>query len=94
MSATCGHVKCAQREHLVAVLIKCALDLAAEVDGLKAAANIPQEEKLRVLAMVERTYDACEQLGAEIGKPQDTVPCQHVICVADICAKCGAEVPA
>jgi hypothetical protein len=49
------------------VLIKSSLDLAAEVDGLKVAAALTLEEKARVQGIVERTYDACEQLGAVIG---------------------------
>lgn len=71
MSATCGNVTCAQREHLVAVLIKASLDLASEVDSLKAAANIDLDEKSRIRCIVERTYDACEQLGEKIGVAEE-----------------------
>lgn len=73
MSATCGHVACARREHLVAVLIKCAADLAAEVDSLKAAAMIHQAEKERIQGVVERTYDACEQLQPDLFEQKDEV---------------------
>lgn len=97
---TTHHHACDCREQKVAVLIKCALDTATALDELKGAVRnlapslLSQHQFDNMQGMVERTYDACEQLGAEIGKPQDPVPCQHVICVADICAKCGAEVPA
>lgn len=95
MSATCGTVHCARREHLVAVLIKASLDSARELDnGRKDIAPFNEEERLRLRLIVERTYDACEQLGAEIGAPEEPTPCNHVIIVADVCAKCGAEVPA
>ncbi len=74
MSATCGHVSCERREHLVAVLIKAALDSATQLDGLRAAwaAAYPndeavQEDAERHGATVERVYDACEQLGEKIG---------------------------
>lgn len=90
MSATCGHVTCARREHLVSVLSKCASDLAAEVDTLKACAKLPQEENDRIQSIVERTYDACEQLGEKIGEPEAKKPCQHFFVVADECVKCGA----
>lgn len=73
-AATCGHVSCARREHLVAVLIKAALDSATELDGLRAAwaAAYPNDEAVqesaeRHGATVERVYDACEQLGEKIG---------------------------
>lgn len=71
MSAACGSCDCARREHLVAVLIKSALDLASEVDALKAAAKLPEEENARIQSIVERAYDACEQLGEKIGAPAE-----------------------
>lgn len=69
MSRHCGscHHSCDCREHRVAVLVKVALDLACEVDSLKAISRIAPEEKDRIQGIVERTYTACEDLGAEIG---------------------------
>jgi hypothetical protein len=90
MSATCGTVHCARREHLTAVLIKASLDLASEVDTLKVAAKLAEDENARIQGIVERTYDACEQLGEKIGEPEEKKPCQHVFVVADECVKCGA----
>lgn len=103
MSATCGHVSCARREHQVAVLIKAALDSANELDALQAqihktgSAVVDDDEHARLRGIVERNYDACEQLGEKIGvsdEPKEKQPCKHVVIVADVCAKCGAEVPA
>lgn len=86
---TCYHA-CDCREQKVAVLIKDALDLASEVDTLKVAAKLAEEENARIQSIVERTYDACEQLGEKIGAPEEKKPCQHVFVVADECVKCGA----
>jgi hypothetical protein len=63
---TTHHHACDCREQKVAVLIKCALDLAPAVDLIKAFANIPASEKARILDIVERTYDAIEQLGIDV----------------------------
>lgn len=98
---TTHHHACDCREHKVSVLIKAALDAASELDSLKSdaaqdphAAPIAIHERDRLQSVVDRVYDACEQLGVVIGEPEVKQPCQHVICVADVCAKCGAEVPA
>lgn len=100
MGATCGHVSCARREQQVAVLIKAALDSANELDALQAqihktgSAVVDDDEHAQLRGIVERNYDACEQLGVVIGEPEVKQPCQHVVIVADVCAKCGAEVVA
>jgi hypothetical protein len=100
------HHACDCREHKVAVLIKAALDAVTELDGLNGAihrfglngvsipASIEISEFEVVRSIVERVYDACEQLGAQVGAPEEKPPCDHVVIVADVCAKCGAEVVA
>jgi len=87
--------ECESHVQKVAVLIKVSLDLATEVDSLKVAAALTLHEKDRIQSIVERTYDACEQLGEKVGISADEPePCQHVVIVADVCGKCGCEVPA
>ena len=93
----CGtcHYGCECREHKLSVLIKASLDLASEVDSLKVAAALTLHEKDRIQSIVERAYDACEQLGEKVGISADEPePCKHVVIVADVCGKCGCEVPA
>lgn len=98
MSATCGHVHCARREQLVAVLIKASLDAAFELDeskkcviGVICHADEYQHRRDKYSQIVARVYEACDQLGAEIGAPEAAIPCKHVVIVADECALCGAE---
>jgi len=48
--------------HAVAVLIKASLDLTMEVDHLKNAAHLSEEEYEDVAALVERCHAAIETL--------------------------------
>lgn len=75
MSATCGHVACSRREHLIAVLIKAALDAAVQLDDMKncivvsshsRGEDLEAREKNRQI--VERVYAACEALGVDLEK--------------------------
>lgn len=99
-AATCGHVSCARREHLVAVLIKAALDLAIESDHLKNDVPLDAEKKERVQDYVVRVHDAIEQLGWTAEHSIAAAkPCQHVVvvqrdqllAVCDQISKIGAE---
>lgn len=73
--ATCGHVACARREHLVDVLIKAALDAAVHLDDMKngvvGVSKSPDDDHTRrdrCGQTVERIYAACEALGVDLGK--------------------------
>jgi hypothetical protein len=85
------HLACDCREQKFAVLIKAALDLAAEVDVLKAAAAITLNEKARILEIVERAYDACEQV-----QPRKVIGCKRVDggadCLSHVCDLCDLAI--
>lgn len=53
------------REHQIAVLKKCALDAAMELDWLKNQADITEEKRDALAQIVERTHDAVSQLATE-----------------------------
>lgn len=92
---TSHYLACDCREHKVAVLIKAALDLAVESEHLKNDVPLDEEKKELIQDNVNRVHDAIEQLGwsAELSLAA-AKPCQHVVVVADECAKCGCEVTA
>jgi hypothetical protein len=116
MSRPCisHHHACDCLEQNVAVLIKAALDSASELDSLQGActkdphaAPISGEESARLRLVVERVYDACEQLGAKIGEaegaPQQAFRCKRADggadCYAldnnpDACDNCSSAIRA
>lgn len=63
MTCLSHHHACDCREHRLAVLMKAASDAAFELDEVKLKADIGQEERDRLQAIVERVQSACETLG-------------------------------
>jgi hypothetical protein len=74
MNCTTHHHACDCREQKVAVLIKCALDLAPAVDAIKAFSSLTEAEKSEMQDIVERTYDAIEQLGVDVSTGKEATP--------------------
>lgn len=60
MRCVTHHHACDCREHKVAVLLKAALDAAAELDALNTIAPINGEERERIQMVVARVYAAGE----------------------------------
>lgn len=70
MTATCGHVTCSRRRHLVAVLIKSALDGAYQLKSINTVGVFGQEKADEINQTVERTYHAVEALGPQFTEEQ------------------------
>jgi len=96
MNTHCGtcHYGCECREHKLAVLKKAALDATDELEGFIETFSPEKEETAdRLRQIISRVHVACEALGVEIAiSAEEAKPCDHVVIVADECAKCGAEV--